>query len=222
MAAINLKRREIQIKIVYYGPGKAGKTTNLEYVSRKYKERLNANLLKIDTNGDRTLFFDFLPFNMGKIKGFDVRVQLYTVPGQQMYDSSRRLVLRGADGIVFVADSAEENRRRNYISFESLKNNLIKNRLTYEETAFVLQSNKVDLAKEGVKLLSRQMMFKDLGLDEETPYFEASALKGANVIPTLKQIILMTIKSLEKHIHQPRVKRAAAPRFAPAAVPAYA
>ncbi len=222
MAAINLKRREIQIKIVYYGPGKAGKTTNLEYVSRKFKDRLNANLLKIDTHGDRTLFFDFLPFNMGKIKGFDVRVQLYTVPGQQMYDSSRRLVLRGADGIVFVADAAEAHRRRNYLSFESLKSNLTRNRLKYEETAIVLQSNKVDLAKEGVKLLPRQTLFKDLGVDKETPYFEASALKGVNVIPTLKEIILRTIKTVEKDIRQPREKRARTPRRAPSAVPAYA
>ncbi|MCP4694596.1 MAG: GTPase domain-containing protein [Desulfobacterales bacterium] len=213
MAAINLKRQEIQIKIVYYGPGKAGKTTNLEYISRVNKKRLNANLLKIDSYGDRTLFFDFLPFNMGKIKGFDIRVQLYTVPGQQMYENCRRVVLRGADGIVFVADAAEENRKRNRLSFDCLKKNLALNRIRYEETPLVLQCNKVDLAKRGAKLLSRRTIFEDLGVEKETPCFEASALKGVNVIPTLKNIILQTMQSVERHINQPR------PVYAPSPAP---
>ena len=101
MSFVNLKKKEVQIKIVYYGPGRGGKTTNLEYIFSKSKDHILTELVTIKTSGDRTLFFDFLPFNMGKIQGYDVKVQLYTVPGQAMYNSTRQLVLKGVDGVVF-------------------------------------------------------------------------------------------------------------------------
>ena len=105
MAIVNLKKRQIECKIVYYGPGRCGKTTNLEYIHKAFKNQVKGDMVSINTDGDRTLFFDFLPLELGKLKGCDVRVQLYTVPGQVRYASTRKLVLRGADGIIFVADS---------------------------------------------------------------------------------------------------------------------
>ena len=124
MAIINLKKREVQAKIVYYGPGRGGKTTNLEYLYKKFKDRIKTEMVTIKTHGDRTLFFDFLPIEIGKIKGFDIRIQLYTVPGQVKYDATRRLVLRGADGIVFVADSLAVRRKENLLSLKNLADNL--------------------------------------------------------------------------------------------------
>ena len=114
----------MQAKIVYYGPGRGGKTTNLEYIHKRFKDRLNTDMVAIKTHGDRTLFFDFLPFEMGKIGDYDVRVQLYTVPGQVKYNATRKLVLKGVDGIVFVADSDVEKRKRNLISLQNLHENL--------------------------------------------------------------------------------------------------
>ena len=113
MAFVNLKKKEVQVKIVYYGPGRGGKTTNLEYIYNRFNDRIQTEMVTIKTHGDRTLFFDFLPFDIGKIKGYDAKIQLYTVPGQVKYDSTRRLVLRGVDAIVFVADSMKVRREKN-------------------------------------------------------------------------------------------------------------
>ena len=110
MAILNLKQREIECKVVYYGPGRCGKTTNLEYIFKTYKKQITGDMVSVDTEGDRTLFFDFLPIGLGKIKGCDVKVQLYTVPGQVQYASTRKLVLRGVDGVIFVI-MAEKTRR---------------------------------------------------------------------------------------------------------------
>ncbi len=197
MAVVNLKKREVQIKIVYYGPGRGGKTTNLEYIHRKNKIRLKTELIKIDTGGDRTLFFDFFPFKIGKIMGFDIRVQLYTVPGQQRYESSRRLVLNGVDGVVFVADSMAVRREANILSFDSLKKNLVLNGKRFEETPLVVQCNKVDVVKHGIERLPRETIEKDLGISGGTPCFEASAVDGVQVVPTLKKIVVLTMGSLE-------------------------
>ncbi len=129
MAIINLKKKEVQAKIVYYGPGRGGKTTNLEYIYKKFRSRIQTEMVTIKTHGDRTLFFDFLPIEIGRIKGYDIRIQLYTVPGQVKYESTRRLVLRGVDGIVFVADSLAVRRKENVLSLKSgLKLVLGKNR----------------------------------------------------------------------------------------------
>lgn len=124
MAFINTKLKEVQVKIVYYGPGRGGKTTNLEFIQDKFRNRLKTEMISIKTHGDRTLFFDFLPFEIGEINGYNVRIQLYTVPGQVKYSATRRLVLKGVDGIVFVADSMEERRDKNIRSLEQLEADL--------------------------------------------------------------------------------------------------
>jgi len=124
LAFINLKKKQVQVKIVYYGPGRGGKTTNLEYIYRQFNQRIESEMVAIKTRGDRTLFFDFLPLNIGKIKGYDVKIQFYTVPGQVKYNATRRLVLRGVDGIVFVADSMAVRREKNIESLKNLHQNL--------------------------------------------------------------------------------------------------
>ncbi len=222
MAVINLKKREIQIKIVYYGPGRCGKTTNLEYIHRKNKERLKSELLKIDARGAMSLFFDFLPFDIGKISGFDVKVQLYTVPGKEMYESNRRVVLNGVDGVVFVADSKAESRKKNILSFNSLKKNLAMNKKSIGKTPLVIQCNKSDLAKEGVTVLPLENITRDLRVETETPCFEASALSGSNVISTLKKIIMLTMGSIEKEIKKHVMSWDASIGFEQSAVHAHA
>jgi small GTP-binding protein len=200
MAIINLKKGEVQAKIVYYGPGRGGKTTNLEYIYRKFHDRIKTEMVTIKTHGDRTLFFDFLPIEIGKIKGFDIRIQLYTVPGQVKYDATRRLVLRGVDGIVFVADSLAVRRKENVLSLKNLADNLA----TYNKSLFdvpvVFQYNKRDLQGEGIPLLSVDTLEKDLNTRLRAPSFGASALKGPNVVQTMKKIIVMTIDSLRRDL----------------------
>ena len=125
MSFINLKDKIVQIKIVYYGPGRGGKTTNLEYINRRFKKQIQSEMVSLKTHGDRTLFFDFLPFDMGQIKGFDMKIQLYTVPGQVKYNATRKLVLKGVDGIVFVADAQKQMREKNIRSLNQLHENLL-------------------------------------------------------------------------------------------------
>ena len=124
MAVFNIKKREIECKIVYYGPGRCGKTTNLEYIYKAYKKQVEGDMVSVNTEGDLTLFFDFLPIGLGKIKGCEVKIQLYTVPGQVQYSSTRKLVLRGVDGVIFVADSMKVRREKNMISLKDLQQNL--------------------------------------------------------------------------------------------------
>lgn len=200
MAFINLKDKLIQAKIVYYGPGKCGKTTNLEYVYNKCRTQINSKMVTIKTQGDRTLFFDFFPFDIGKIEGYDVKIQLYTVPGQVKYNSTRRLVLKGVDGIVFVADSAENRRNANVASINNLQENLTLYKKNVFEIPLVLQYNKRDLAKQGIPVLNISTLEKDLNKDLRVPSFEASAVEGDNVIMTLKKIISVTMASLEKEL----------------------
>jgi small GTP-binding protein len=200
MAFVNLKTKEVQAKIVYYGPGRGGKTTNLEYIYNKFSKRIKTEMVTIKTHGDRTLFFDFLPFDVGKIKGYAVKIQLYTVPGQVKYDATRRLVLRGVDGIVFVADSMAVRREKNILSLRNLQKNLATFRKSIFRVPIVLQYNKRDLAEQGIPLLSLQMLEQDLNSKLKAPYFEASALLGSNVVATLKRIIWMTMSSLLKEL----------------------
>lgn len=200
MAFINLKDKLIQAKIVYYGPGKCGKTTNLEYIYNKCRTQINSKMVTIKTQGDRTLFFDFFPFDIGKIEGYDVKIQLYTVPGQVKYNSTRRLVLKGVDGIVFVADSAENRRNANVASLNNLQENLSLYKKNIFEIPLVLQYNKRDLAKQGIPVLNITTLEKDLNEDLNVPSFEASAVEGDNVIVTLKKIISVTMASLEKEL----------------------
>ncbi len=200
MAFVNLKKKEVQVKIVYYGPGRGGKTTNLEYIYKKFNARIKTEMVAIKTHGDRTLFFDFLPFDIGKIKGYDVKIQLYTVPGQVKYNATRRLVLRGVDGIVFVADSMKVRREKNLLSLKNLQENLS----TYKKNIFkipmVLQYNKIDLSEHGIPLLSPEILGKDLNTQLKAPSFEASALLGSNVVATLKKSISITMASLKKEL----------------------
>jgi len=200
MAIVNLKKGEVQAKIVYYGPGRGGKTTNLEYIYRKFHDRIKTEMVTIKTHGDRTLFFDFLPIEIGKIKGFDVRIQLYTVPGQVKYDATRRLVLRGADGIVFVADSLVVRRKENMLSLKNLADNLATYKKSLADVPIVLQYNKRDLEDEGIPLLSLEALEKDLNSRLRAPSFGASAQKGPNVVQTMKKIIVMTMDSLRRNL----------------------
>jgi len=200
LAFVNLKKKEVQAKIVYYGPGRGGKTTNLEYIYKKFSNRIKTEMIAIKTHGDRTLFFDFLPFDIGKISGYDVKIQLYTVPGQVKYNATRRLVLRGVDGVVFVADSMKVRREKNILSLINLQKNLA----TYQKNIFkiplVLQYNKRDLSEQGIPLLPVQILEKQLNSKLKAPSFGASALVGTNVAKTMKKIISMTIASLQREL----------------------
>jgi signal recognition particle receptor subunit beta len=198
MAIINMKKREVQAKIVYYGPGRGGKTTNLEYIYRKFSNRIKTEMVTIKTHGDRTLFFDFLPLDIGQIAGFDVRMQLYTVPGQVKYDATRRLVLRGADGVVFVADSLAIRRKENLLSLKNLAEHLASYKRSIFNIPLVLQYNKRDLADQGIPLLPVETLENDLNGKLKAPAFEASALAGPNVVQTMKKIISITMDSLQK------------------------
>ena len=198
MAIFNLKKREIECKMVYYGPGRCGKTTNLEYVFGAYKKQVKGEMVSINTEGDRTLFFDFLPIGLGQIKGCDVRVQLYTVPGQVKYSSTRKLVLRGVDGIVFVADSLEVRREKNMMSLKDLQSNLKEYGKSIFQMPLVLQYNKRDLADQGIPLMPIDQMERDLNRQLKVPSFEASAVSGTGVGVTLKECLKATLVALQK------------------------
>ena len=200
MALINVKTREVQIKIVYYGPGRGGKTTNLEYINNTYRKQIKTEMVSLKTQDDRTLFFDFLPFDVGQIKGFDVTIQLYTVPGQVKYNATRRLVLRGVDGVVFVADVQKQMRKKNIDSLNQLYENLETYNLDLFKVPLVMQYNKIDLKKTDIPVLPSTVLQKDLNSLLRAPAFEASALKGGNVIPTLKKIISMTLASIQEQV----------------------
>ncbi len=200
LAFVNLKKKQVQVKIVYYGPGRGGKTTNLEYIYGKFDERIRTEMVAIKTHGDRTLFFDFLPFNLGKIKGYEARIQLYTVPGQVKYNATRRLVLRGVDGIVFVADSMKIRREKNLLSLKNLQENLAAHNKDIYKVPLVLQYNKRDLADQGIPLLSPETLEKDLNSKLKVPSFEASAVLGANVVNTMKKIVSTTMASIEREL----------------------
>ena len=196
MAFINLKTKEIKIKIIYYGPAQSGKTTNLFYIYSKFQNRIRSKMISIDTFGDRTVFFDFLPFNLGKMDGFEILIQLYTVPGQVKYKATRELVLRGADGIVFVADVSELKRKDNILSLKDLHHNLMKYNQSIFNVPLVFQFNKIDLVKINMPVLSSNVLQHDLNNSLKRPYYLASALHGHNVASTLKKITSMTIANI--------------------------
>ena len=200
MAFVNLKNKEIQVKIVYYGPGRGGKTTNLEYIYQRFRKRINTEMVTVKTHGDRTLFFDFLPFDIGVINGYNVKIQLYTVPGQVKYNATRRLVLRGVDGVVFVADAMAVRREKNILSLKNLQENLANYKKSIFKIPCVMQYNKVDLLEQGIPLLPLDILEKDLNEQLKRPFFKASALKGTNVVMTLKKIISMTVASIKRDL----------------------
>ncbi len=200
MAVFNIKKREIECKIVYYGPGRCGKTTNLDFIHRAFQKKTVGEMVSIDTEGDRTLFFDFLPIGLGQIRGCNVRVQLYTVPGQVKYTSTRKLVLRGADGIVFVADSLDIRREKNILSLKDLQENLKDYGVNIFNIPLVIQFNKRDLATQGIPLMPIEQMQRDLNHQLKVPAFPASAINGKGVGVTLKECLKLTLRHLQKEL----------------------
>ncbi len=195
MVLFNYASKEITSKIVYYGPGLGGKTTNLQFIHEQMNPDTRGKLLSLATESDRTLFFDFLPVNLGMIRGFTVRFQLYTVPGQVYYNATRKLVIKGADALVFVADSQREMLEKNLESLENMKENLIINDLDPETTPLVMQYNKRDLPDiMDVDELHRQLSYRDV------PFNAAVALTGEGVLETFKLVTKELMKSLRvKH-----------------------
>ena len=200
MAVFNFKKREIECKIVYYGPGRCGKTTNMEYIFKTFKKQIIGEMVSIDTEGDRTLFFDFLPIGLGKIKGFDIKVQVYTVPGQVQYRSTRKLVLKGVDGVIFVADSLAVRREKNMVSLKDLQHNLKEYGLNIFKIPLVMQHNKRDLAGQGFPIMSVEQMEKDLNRQLKVPSFSASAIIGQGVGATLKECLKLTLISFRQKL----------------------
>ena len=193
MSLVNFTAREITCKIVYYGPGRSGKTTNLHYVYGRVPEARRGRMVSLATQTDRTLFFDFLPIDLGQISGFSTRFQLYTVPGQVYYNATRRLVLQGADGVVFVADSQARQLDENIESLQNLQSNLLEQGVDIRTVPLVLQYNKQGLPRElilGVAELDDALNFRDV------PSFAADALEGRGVFETLKGISELVLKRL--------------------------
>ncbi|HEX6309702.1 MAG TPA: ADP-ribosylation factor-like protein [Longimicrobiales bacterium] len=191
MSMINYASREINCKLVYYGPGLGGKTTNLEYVYNKVSPETRGKLISLATEQERTLFFDFLPVDLGSIRGFKTRFHLYTVPGQVYYNASRRLILKGVDGLVFVADSQAERMDANIAALENLYENLADYGYDPYQLPIVLQWNKRDLPSAvPVDELRRQL--NPMGLSE----YEAVATEGTGVFDTLKAVSKLVLKAL--------------------------
>jgi len=191
MSMINYALREINCKIVYYGPGLCGKTTNLEYVYDKVAPTTRGKLISLATESERTLFFDFLPVDLGSIRGFKTRFHLYTVPGQVYYNASRKLILKGVDGVVFVGDSQVERLDANIESMHNLYENLTQYGLDLQELPFIIQYNKRDLPNTA-SIEELEANLNPTGV----PYFEAVATRGIGVFDTLKAVSKQVIKSL--------------------------
>jgi len=200
MVQINFARKEINCKIVYYGPGLSGKTTNLEKVHEFAPQDSKGELTSISTDGDRTLFFDFMPLDLGSVAGMRTKFHIYTVPGQAKYSSTRKLVLKNADGIVFVADSLEVRRKANFLSLKDLQKNLAEQNMNIFKIPLVLQFNKRDLAEEGLPIMPMELMEKDLNSKLKAPTFEGAAIKGIGVSETLKKCLSLTITNLHKEL----------------------
>jgi signal recognition particle receptor subunit beta len=198
MASINYAAREISVKVVYYGPGLSGKTTNLQVIHKKTPQEHRSDMVSLATETDRTLFFDFLPLDLGKIKGFSTKFQLYTVPGQVYYNATRKLVLRGVDGVVFVADSGADKIQENLESFQNLEDNLAEYGYQRESIPIILQYNKRDLPNA----LTIEELQKHIN-KYNLPYGEGIAYKGVGVFDTLKQIGKIVIDHLNKKYSKP-------------------
>ena len=193
MTFINYVAREINCKIVYYGPGLGGKTTNLQYVYQITNAENKGKLISLATETERTLFFDFLPIDFGQIRGFRTRFHLYTVPGQVFYDSSRKLILKGVDGVVFVADSQDERLDANFESVSNLAANLKEQGFDIAKIPYVLQLNKRDLPSAmPADELQRQLLVKG------EPVIEAVATQGVGVLTTLKAVARQVLVELRK------------------------
>ncbi len=216
MVFFNWATMQMAAKIVYYGPGLCGKTTNLSYIYAKTSPASRGEMVSLETESDRTLFFDLLPIEVGTIGGFKTRLQLYTVPGQVFYNTTRKLVLKGVDGIVFVADSQRPMREANIESLDNLRENLEELGLDMDEIPLVLQYNKRDLKN----VLTVEELNSDLNPEGAYPFFEASAIQGDGVFETLKEITKLTLKKLRKRMSASQQESRAVPAAAtPAAAP---
>jgi len=193
MSFINYSSREINCKIVYYGPGLCGKTTNLQYIYNKTSQEAKGKMISLATETERTLFFDFLPLSLGEIRGFKTRFHLYTVPGQVFYDASRKLILKGVDGVVFVADSQVERMEANLESLENLRTNLAEQGYDLAKIPFVVQFNKRDLPN-AAPLEELQRLLNP----NKVPEFQATATNGVGVFDTLKAIAKLVLTELKK------------------------
>ncbi len=193
MSFINWASREINCKIVYYGPGLGGKTTNLQHIYDHTNPEAKGRMISLETETERTLFFDFLPLSLGEIRGFKTRFHLYTVPGQVFYDASRRLILKGVDGIVFVADSQVERLDANLESWENLEDNLISQGYDFETIPKVIQYNKRDVQNAVELGYLRRALNPNL-----LPDFEAVAKQGNGVFPTLKSVAKQVLIHLKR------------------------
>ena len=193
MTYVNHLAKEINCKIVYYGPGLCGKTTNLQYMFSTIGDNAKGKMISLATDTDRTLFFDFLPIDLGSVRGFKVRFHLYTVPGQVFYDASRKLVLRGADGVIFVADSQPSRREANVESLENLETNLAQSGTNLTQVPYVLQYNKRDVED----VMSIDELQGDLN-PHGVPYVEAAAVSGQGVFDTLKVLSRGVLSNLAK------------------------
>ncbi|HSJ30620.1 MAG TPA: GTPase domain-containing protein [Longimicrobiales bacterium] len=197
MSLVNYSTREITCKIVYYGPGRSGKTSNLQYVHSYVPEERKGPMVSLATETDRTLFFDFLPLDLGTISGFRTRMQLYTVPGQVYYNATRRLVLRGADGVVFVADSQPEQWDENIESLRNLHENLLEEDIDLKTFPMVIQYNKRDLPGVlPIAQLDDTLNFRGV------PAFPAAAVTGEGVFDTLKSASKLVLQSLSRRFGQ--------------------
>ena len=190
---INWQLRELNLKIVYYGPALSGKTTNLEQIHARVNPKQRGELVSLKTAEDRTLYFDFLQLELGKISGLTPKIQLYTVPGQSYYEASRKLVLRGADGVVFVADSSARRHLANLEAWKGMRTHLRELNIPYNELPLVVQFNKQDLP-EAIPPLVMKKLLKVNG----RPTFSAIAIEGEGVFKTLKTITGMVVKSVRK------------------------
>jgi signal recognition particle receptor subunit beta len=193
MSFINYSSREINCKIVYYGPGLCGKTTNLQFIYSKTNPDLKGKMISLATETERTLFFDFLPLALGQIRGFKTRFHLYTVPGQVFYDASRKLILKGVDGVVFVADSQVERMEANIESLENLRINLAEQGADLDKTPYVVQYNKRDLPNAADLAEMRRLLNPT-----NVPEFEACAKSGTGVFETLKAVARSVLRDLRQ------------------------
>ncbi len=193
MSLVNYSTREITCKIVYYGPGRSGKTSNLQYIHAYVPDDKKGPMVSLATETDRTLFFDFLPLDLGSISGFRTRIQLYTVPGQVYYNATRKLVLRGADGVVFVADSQREQFDENFESLRNLHENLLEENINVRVFPMVLQYNKRDLP--GVVSVAEM---EDALNYRGVPAYPAATISGEGVFETLKGVSQLVLQSLSK------------------------
>ncbi len=193
MALFNYATKEITLKIVYYGPGLSGKTTNLQYLHSVLNPETKGKLLSLSTEADRTLFFDFLPVELGKVRDFSIRFQLYTVPGQVRYNATRKVVLKGADAVVFVADSQNEMREQNIESYANMRENLLSNNINPDELPIVLQYNKRDLRN----IAAPEELNRDLNA-ADYPVVMSSAVDGTGVEETFKVITKLLIKDISR------------------------